>query len=66
MNEEKLAAKKCPYCKEEVKIDAIVCKYCKNKLDLGSKMISFGNKLTGIGCALTLLVMITILLLGLL
>lgn len=66
MNDENITTKQCPKCKEEIKKDALVCKHCGNKFDLGSKMISFGNKLTGIGCALTLLVIIIIFLLGLL
>lgn len=58
--------KKCPKCKEEIKKDATVCRHCGTKLDLGSRITYFGNKLTGCGCALTILVIIAFILLGLL
>jgi len=58
--------KKCPKCKEEIKIDAVICKHCGNKLDLGSKISDFGNNLTRFGCALTIIVIAIIILLGLL
>ena len=58
--------KQCPKCKEDIKSDALVCKYCGNKFDFGSKMVSLGNSLTGLGCALTFIVIVVIILFGLL
>lgn len=66
MQQEKDQFKQCPKCKEEIKKDAVVCKHCKAKLDLSSKMIRFGNSLTGCGCVLTLLVALVLLLIGIL
>jgi len=66
MNDENPLIKQCPKCKEEIKKDALACKHCGNKFDIGSEMISFGNKLTGCGCALIILVVIILLLIGLL
>ena len=58
--------KQCPKCKESIKKDALICWHCKTKLDLPSKMIHFGNNLIGCGCALTLLVVVIIFLIGIL
>jgi len=65
-NEEKPITKQCPKCKEQIQKDAVLCKHCGSRLDFPSKMIHFGNKLTGCGCALTILVILAILLIGIL
>lgn len=65
-NQQQDQTKLCPKCKEKIKKEAIICKHCNSKLDFSSKMTSFGNNLTKFGCALTLLVAFTFLLLGLL
>jgi len=66
MEKEQSATKQCPKCKEQIQKDAILCKHCGSKLDFPSKMIRFGNKLTGFGCALTILVILALLLIALL
>ena len=59
--------KTCPYCAEaDLAVDAIVCKHCGKDIGPGSGLKEAGQNMQAIGCALTLLITVPIVLMVLL
>jgi hypothetical protein len=56
------ATRTCPYCAEAVKPEAVVCPHCRKDIGPGHRMKDTGQKLQAIGCGLTLLVTVPIIL----
>ena len=54
--------KVCPYCAEDVKAAATVCPHCRKDIGPGHKIGEAGKAMQNIGCALTLLITVPILL----
>lgn len=59
--------KTCPYCAEtDLANDATVCKHCGKEIGPGHQLKAAGQQMQAIGCGLTLLITIPIVLLVLL
>jgi hypothetical protein len=55
--------KSCPYCAGELQDDALVCNHCGRHISLGHGLRASGEKLRTIGCGLTLLITLPIIVL---
>jgi hypothetical protein len=53
----------CPYCAEPILLAAKVCPHCRKGVTTGDKLTDAGSKIQRLGCALTLLITVPILLL---
>lgn len=58
--------KTCPYCAEAVQDAAIVCPHCRKNIGPGHSLETLGKNLQSLGCALTLLITVPVILLLLL
>lgn len=53
--------KACPYCAEQVQDEAIVCKRCRKEIGRDYSLKDAEEKMQPIGCALTLLITVPVL-----
>jgi hypothetical protein len=53
----------CPYCREPVKDEAVACPHCQRDIGPGHTLKTAGAALQSIGCGLTLLITVPVILL---
>lgn len=58
--------KSCPFCAEPIQEAAVVCKHCGKHVGPGWKLSTTGRTLQALGCGLTLLITLPLLVLFLL